>query len=184
MKVEVNETFINIAKDILKEDAKYLDEFEDELNSIKSFNQTGDLIEFGSKLGLRFRVDHQEWLEGVFDRYMRSEHLEYYNENKSNVLEMDHLKNTLTKVIRNKYIELAKKLYMDKDAKGYGDVAYLKPEDQKKYKYICNNLKANLEENKEKERSLLEEKYLLEIEIMENRKDGKLYEVMFDCSDK
>ena len=184
MKVEVNETFINIAKDILKEDVKYLDEFEDELNSIKSFNQTSDLIEFGSKLGLRFRVDHQEWLEGVFDRYMRSEHLEYYNENKSNILEIDHLKNTLTKVIRNKYIELAKKLYMDKDAKGYGDVAYLKPEDQKKYKYICNNLKANLEENKKKERSLLEEKYLLEIELMENRKDGKLYEVMFDCSDK
>lgn len=184
MKVKVDEVFIDIAKGILKDDTKYLAEFEDELNDIKSFDQTSDLIEFSSKLGLRFRIDHQEWLEGVFDRYMRSEHLEYYNENKSNILEMDRLKNTLVKVIRNKYIELAKKLYMDKDAKGYGDIAYLKPEDQKKYKYICNNLKVDLKGNKEKERSLLEEKYLLEIEIMENRKDGKLYEVMFDCSDK
>lgn len=162
----------------------YLIEFEDELNSIKSFDQAGDLIEYVSRLGLRFRLDHQEWMEGIFDKYMRDNHFEYYDKNKGNILKMVYLKDMLVKVTRDKYIGLTKELYKDKNIKGYGDIIYLTPEDQKKYKYICNELEVDLRWDKDKERSLLEEKYLLEIEMMENRKDGKLYEVMFNCSDK
>lgn len=158
-------------------------EFKKELKKIKSSKKIIDLLEFGFEMGLRFKLDHSEWLEGVFHRYIKSNHPKYYDLNANNVLELDRVKSELSNSVKNKYIKLSKKNYRSKESVGEGDMLYLKPNDQLKYKTICRNLNEK-RILKLKNKHLLKNKYSLEIKIMENKKRGKLYEAVFNSPSK
>lgn len=160
-----------------------INEFKEEFKKIKSFKEIGDLTIFSFEMGLWFRLDYSEWFDGVFDRYMKSNHAEYYSSNRSDVLEIENSKKELFDLVRNKYIEINRDKYKNKEPLGEGDILYLEPNDQLMYRTICWYLNNNKMSDFEK-KITFRNKYLLEVKIIENKKRGKLYETMFNSPRK